>query len=83
MPWICATPVPTAATASSPATNASGLTTTATDAQCNISTETKFFYRTLTPVTVTAGDGGCSFVVPDPSPTIANPNPTTPANSCL
>ena len=83
MPWICATPVPTAATASSPATNASGLTTTATDAQCNIATETKFFYRTLTPVTVTAGDGGCSFVVPDPSPTIANPNPTTPANSCL
>ena len=82
-PWICATPVPTAATASSPATNASGLTTTATDAQCNITTETKFFYRTLTPVTVTAGDGGCSFVVPDPSPTIANPNPTTPANSCL
>ena len=82
-PWICATPVPTAATASSPATNASGLTTAATDAQCNIATETKFFYRTLTPVTVTAGDGGCSFVVPDPSPTIANPNPTTPANSCL
>jgi hypothetical protein len=82
-PWICATPVPTAATASSPATNASGLTTTATDAQCNIATATKFFYRTLTPVTVTAGDGGCSFVVPDPSPTIANPNPTTPANSCL
>ena len=83
MPWICATPVPTAATASAPATNASGLSTTATDAQCNIKTETKFFYRTLTPVTVTAGDGGCSFVVPDPSPTIANPNPTTPANSCL
>ena len=82
-PWICATPVPTAATASSPATNASGLTTAATDAQCTIATETKVFYRTLTPVTVTAGDGGCSFVVPDPSPTIANPNPTTPANSCL
>jgi len=39
-PWICATPVPTAATASSPATNASGLTTAATDAQCTIATET-------------------------------------------
>ena len=39
-PWICATPVPTAATASSPATNASGLSTAATDAQCNIATET-------------------------------------------
>ncbi|HEY2561789.1 MAG TPA: DUF6351 family protein [Caldimonas sp.] len=82
-PWICATPVPTAATASAPATNASGLTTVATDAQCNIATETKFFYRTLTPLSVTAGDGGCSLVVPDPSPTIAVPSPTTPANSCL
>ena len=82
-PWICATPVPTAATASAPATNPSGLTTAATDAQCNIATEFKLFYRTKTPVSVTAGDGGCAFVVPDPSPTIANPNPTTPANSCL
>ena len=32
--------------------NASGLTTTATDAQCNIATEFKLFYRTTTPVTV-------------------------------
>jgi hypothetical protein len=82
-PWICATPVPTAASGATPSTNASGLTTTATDAQCNIATEFKLFYRTLTPVSVTAGDGGCAFVVPDPSPTIANPTPTTPANSCL
>ena len=82
-PWICATPVPTVAAGSTPATNASGLTTTATDAQCNIATEFKLFYRTLTPVLVTAGDGGCSFVLPDPTPTIANPNPTTPANSCF
>jgi uncharacterized tannase-like protein DUF6351 len=82
-PWICATPVPTAGNATTPATNASGLSTNAVDAQCNVATETKFFYRTLTPVSVTAGDGGCSFVVPDPSPTITNPNPTTPANSCL
>ncbi|HUP07056.1 MAG TPA: DUF6351 family protein, partial [Caldimonas sp.] len=82
-PWICATPVPTAASGNTPATNGSGLSTTATDAQCNIATETKLWYRTKTPVTVTAGDGGCSFVLPDPTPTIANPNPTTPANSCF
>ena len=37
----------------------------------------------LTPVSVTTGDGGCSFVLPDPSPTIAIPAPTTPANSCF
>jgi hypothetical protein len=82
-PWVCATPVPTAASGNTPATNASGLSTAATDAQCNIATETKLWYRTLTPVSVAAGDGGCSFVLPDPSPTIANPNPTTPANSCF
>lgn len=83
MPWVCATPTPTAATASAAGTNASGLPTTATDAQCNIATQAKLYYRTLTPLTATAGDGGCSFVLPDPSPTIANPNPPTPANSCL
>nr|MDQ2734429.1 DUF6351 family protein [Pseudomonadota bacterium] len=74
-PWICATPVPTAATATTPATNASGLSTVATDVQCTIATEKHLYYHTLT--------AGCSFVMPDPSPTIANPNPTTPANSCL
>jgi hypothetical protein len=82
-PWVCATPVPVAAVSNTPASNASGLSTAATDAQCNIATEYKLWYRTKTPVTVTAGDGGCSFVLPDPSPTIAVPNPTTPANSCF
>ncbi len=82
-PWVCATPVPTAAVGDTPMTNASGLSTTATDAQCNIATEYKLWYRTTTPVTVATGDGGCSFVLPDPSPTIANPSPTTPANSCF
>ena len=82
-PWICATPVPVAAVGNTPASNASGLSTAATDAQCNIATEFKLWYRTKTPVLVTAGDGGCSFVLPDPTPTIANPNPTTPANSCF
>ena len=76
-PWVCATPVPTAASGNTPATNGSGLSTAATDAQCNIATETKLWYRTKTPVTVTAGDGGCSFVLPDPT------NAATPANSCF
>ena len=66
-----------------PASNASGLSTVATDAQCNIATEFKLWYRTKTPVLVVAGDGGCSFVLPDPTPTIANPTPATPANSCF
>ena len=82
-PWICATPVPVAESGSTPASNASGLSTSATDAQCNIATEKHLYYRTLTPVSVTAGDGGCSFVLPDPSPTIANRAPTTPASSCF
>jgi hypothetical protein len=82
-PWICATPIPVAAVGNTPASNASGLSTAATDAQCNIATEFKLWYRTKTAVTLAAGDGGCSFVLPDPSPTIANPTPTTPATSCL
>jgi hypothetical protein len=82
-PWVCATPVPVNESGNTPKSNASGLKTSAVDAQCNIATEFKLFYRTKTPVLVVAGDGGCSFVLPDPTPTIANPTPTTPANSCL
>lgn len=74
-PYICATPQPSAATGS----NASGLSTAPTDTQCTTRTETKLYYRTL----ATAGAGGCAFVIPDPSPTAANPTPTTPANSCF
>ena len=76
-PWVCATPVPVAAVGTTPASNASGLSTAATDAQCNIATEYKLWYRTTTP------DTGCSFSLPDPTPTIAVPNPTTPASSCF
>ncbi|MEP7140038.1 MAG: DUF6351 family protein [Caldimonas sp.] len=82
-PWVCATPVPVAAAGNTPASNASGLSTVAVDAQCNIATEYKLWYRTTTPVSVAAGDGGCSFSLPDPTPTIAVPNPTTPASSCF
>ena len=83
-PYVCATPAPTTGAGATPASNASGLSTSATDAQCSIATEFKLFYRTLTPVTAAPGDGGCSFVLPDPSPAAAGgPVPPTPANSCL
>src|SRR5207245_668263 len=69
-PWICATPTPVAESGSTPASNASGLTTFAFDAQCNIATEYKLFYRTTT--------AGCSSALPDPSP----PAPP-PTNNCF
>ena len=69
-PWICATPTPVPASGNTPASNASGLSTFAIDAQCNIATEYKLFYRTTTP--------GCSTALPDPSPPAAPP-----ANNCF
>src|SRR5882762_8958329 len=80
-PWICATPTPTAASGDTPASNASGLTSFAVDAQCNIATEFHLFYRTKTSVSVNNGaDGKCVFVLPDPSPTTTAP---TPSFSCF
>src|SRR5260221_8929976 len=69
-PWICATPTPVPASGNTPASNASGLTTTAVDAQCNIATEYKLFYRTTT--------SPCSTALPDPSPPAIPP-----ANACF
>src|SRR6267142_2067133 len=69
-PWICATPTPVAQSGNTPASNASGLTTFAVDAQCNIATEYKLFYRTTT--------AACSNALPDPSPP-ASP----PTNNCF
>jgi len=69
-PWICATPTPVAESGNTPASNASGLTTSAFDAQCNIATEYKLFYRTTA--------AGCSSALPDPSP----PAPP-PTNNCF
>ncbi len=66
-PWICATPTAVPASGDTPASNASGLSTFAVDAACNIATETKLFYRT----TATT----CSTALPDPSPP-ATPSPT-------
>ncbi len=79
-PFYCATPVPQGATGTTPATNASGLGTAATDAKCNIATEYKLYYRTTA--------AGCSGALPDPSPSVAFGNaapPTTatpPTNPC-
>src|SRR5215475_1830099 len=69
-PWICATPTPVPESGNTPASNASGLTTFAVDAQCNIATEYKLFYRTTTP--------GCSAALPDPSLPTAPPT-----NNCF
>lgn len=80
-PYFCATPVPQGATATTPATNQSGLSTAPTDAQCNTATEFKLYYRTTA--------AGCSTALPDPSPTVsptAATPPTTatpPANPCF
>jgi len=69
-PFVCATPTAVAENGNTPGSNASGLTTAATDAQCNIATEYKLFYRTTT--------AGCSTALPDPSP------PATPsATACF
>jgi hypothetical protein len=59
VPFFCATPTPQNATATSPVTNASGLGTNATDAQCNIATEFKLYYKTTA--------AGCNTGLPDPS----------------
>src|SRR5688500_15363191 len=64
-PYFCATPTPQPATATTPATNASGLSTAAIAAQCNIATETKLYYRTTA--------SGCSFTLPDANNPPANP----------
>lgn len=69
-PWVCATPAAQAEAGATPSTNASGLSTTATDAQCNIRTEVAYFYKTTT--------AGCASVLPDPSAPA-----TAPANSCF
>jgi len=69
-PWVCATPTPAIDPATGATTNASGLSTFAVDAQCNIATEYKLFYRTT--------NSPCSTALPDP-----NPPAVPPANACF
>jgi hypothetical protein len=66
-PWVCATPTTVRDATGLILSNASGLTTFAVDAQCNIATEYKLFYRT----TATLCGG-----LPDPNP--GTPPPATP-----
>jgi hypothetical protein len=68
-PWVCATPAPQAESGTTASTNGSGLSTTATDAQCNIAAEVKYFYKTST--------AGCANVLPDPT------TGSAPANACF
>src|SRR5436190_23931470 len=70
LPFVCAPSVAMPAVGNTPASNASGLSTLAYDAQCNIATEVKLYYRTTT--------AGCAAVVPDPNPPTAPP-----ANGCF
>ncbi|MBC7942279.1 MAG: hypothetical protein H7Z19_21425 [Chitinophagaceae bacterium] len=80
VPFYCARPTPQPVSGTVPALNASGLSG-APDAQRNIATEFKLYYRSST--------AGCSLGLPDPTPAIganattvpANPNP--PANPCF
>jgi hypothetical protein len=84
-PFFCATPTPQGAQLTPPerpASNVSGLSTPAIDAQCNIATEYKLYYRSTTP--------GCVVGLPDPSPNTGNflavtpPLPAPPlANACF
>ncbi|RYZ11426.1 MAG: hypothetical protein EOO24_06395 [Comamonadaceae bacterium] len=62
-PFVCATPTPQGATANSPATNGSGLSTSATDAQCNIAAETQLYYR--------SNVANCNSALPDPVDNVA------------
>ena len=85
LPYVCATPVPVGAAGSgataTPATNASGLAG-APDAQCNIATEFKRYYRSTASAT-------CTFSLPDPSPavpataTAPATSAAAPANGCF
>jgi hypothetical protein len=65
-PFVCATPTATVGTGDTPNTNASGLSTAAIDAQCNIASEIKLYYHSTT--------AGCLNVLPDPNPPAATPN---------
>lgn len=61
-PWVCATPTPQPGNETTPHTNPSGLTTLATDAQCNTATEYRYWYRpTSAPATCSgiAGANAC------------------------
>jgi hypothetical protein len=83
-PYYCATPTPQPQSGNTPATNGSGLAGLP-DANCNIATETKLYYRTTAPG---SGTGACSTALPDPAwnsngvTGAIPPQPLPPANPC-
>jgi hypothetical protein len=60
-PWVCATPTAQQGDDTTPHTNASGLSTVATDAQCNIAAEHRWWYR---PVSAPANCAGITAANP-------------------
>jgi hypothetical protein len=87
-PFYCATPTPVAANGNTPATPASGLAG-APDANCNIATETKLYYRTTAEAQSATNPGGCTLGLPDPvwnigaTATTVPTQPAAPANGCF
>jgi hypothetical protein len=67
-PFYCATPTAVTQTSTDPGSNASGLSGQP-DANCNITTETKLYYRSTAP---SSGSGSCSLALPDSA---SNTNP--------
>ena len=75
-PFTCATPTAVPEMNGVPASNASGLSTAAIDAQCNIATEVKLWYHS------TDAAAKCANTLPDPNPP-ATPPTTPPLPSCF
>jgi hypothetical protein len=86
-PFYCATPTPQPASGNTPSTNAGGLSG-APDADCNIASETKLYYRTTAAAASPNNTEGCSPGLPDPvysttgTDTMVPAAPTRPANPC-
>jgi hypothetical protein len=87
-PFYCATPTPQVASGATPGTNASGLAG-APDADCNIASETRLYYRTTAAAQSAANPGGCTLGLPDPvwsagaNASTVPAQPATPANGCF
>ena len=87
-PFYCATPTPVAVNGNTPASAASGLAG-APDANCDIATEKKFYYRTTSEPQSTSNPTGCTGGLPDPvwsigaTATTVPAQPAAPANACF
>jgi uncharacterized tannase-like protein DUF6351 len=59
-PWVCATPTAQPGSGSIPHTNPSGMTTLATDAQCSIATEFRYWYKSTSAPSPCSGIAGAN-----------------------